>query len=329
MFAARLLVPVPIAVCLQPCCGRVPSGVREPVVPGTGVKITRVGDDFEDPDWEYYFRGYKSSQEMDEEPRLPTGEAKNGRWYEGIKRGHPDVVRRVPTPPGGLEGSTGALLLQSLRTGIPGRVTNRMQQDDFVADVNYRLGGLIPASQCPSVVVRVFLPPVDEWEQRHRSALRLSMCGRDVQGRQRRNVLARHVHRASRTVTTSRTLRLYPHPGQPPRPRLQEPPNHPNRLVDARPVGHSRRPDSLLRQAGHRGPDRRRLPRLGTPVRLPLPTLQDVLLQRLQHRRRQDLVHALDHRRSLGLLPANRDRVDRHQAEVGRRREDDEACMRW
>jgi hypothetical protein len=143
-----------------------PARCVEPTVPGTGIKIARVGDDFEDPTWEYYAHGYKSSQEMDQEPRLPTGEAKNGRWYEGIKRGHPDVVRRVPTPPGGLKGSTGALLLQTQRTGIPGKVTNRMQQDDFVADVNYRLGGSIPAAQCPSVVVRVFLPPVDQWERR-------------------------------------------------------------------------------------------------------------------------------------------------------------------
>ena len=65
----------------NPRTGRDPVGPptfgSDPVVPGTGVKISKVGDDFEDPDWEYYARGLKSSQEMDEEPRLPTGEAKN------------------------------------------------------------------------------------------------------------------------------------------------------------------------------------------------------------------------------------------------------------
>ena len=81
---------------------------------------------------------------------------------EGIRTSRVAFQRR----PGDSTGSQGALLLQSMRTGIPGRVTNRMQQDDFVADVNYRLGGAIPVSQCPSVVVRVFLPPVDEWENR-------------------------------------------------------------------------------------------------------------------------------------------------------------------
>ena len=74
----------------------------EPLVPGTGIEITKVGDDFEDPEWEYYLRGAKSSQEMDERTRLPAGESKNKRWYEGVKRGHPDIVRRVPTPEGGL-----------------------------------------------------------------------------------------------------------------------------------------------------------------------------------------------------------------------------------
>jgi hypothetical protein len=166
MFAARWLVPFPLSTILVALLGNAHVWSTEPVVPGTGLKLTRVGDDFEDPAWEYLYRGPKSSQEMDEQARLPVGEARNGRWYEGIKRGHPDVVRRVPTPPGGLEGSTGALLLQSQRTGIPGRITNRLQQDDFVADVNYRLGGLIPAAQCPSVVVRVFLPPLDQWEKR-------------------------------------------------------------------------------------------------------------------------------------------------------------------
>jgi hypothetical protein len=41
-----------------------------------------------------------------------------------------------------------------------------MQQDDFIADVNYRLGGTIRVSQTPNFVTRVFLPPVDQWENR-------------------------------------------------------------------------------------------------------------------------------------------------------------------
>ena len=67
----------------------------DPVVPGTGTKIAKVGDDFEDVNWQFEHRHPKSSQELDDQPRLPPGEARNLRWYEGIKRGHPDVVRRV------------------------------------------------------------------------------------------------------------------------------------------------------------------------------------------------------------------------------------------
>ena len=56
----------------------------------------------------------KSSQDIDKQQRVPGGESKNGRWYEGIKRGDPDVVRRVATPPDGLSGSTASLCLARL-----------------------------------------------------------------------------------------------------------------------------------------------------------------------------------------------------------------------
>lgn len=138
----------------------------EPVIPGTGQKLAQVGDDFENEAWEYLFNVPKGTRDMDEQDRFPAGEAANGRWYEGMRRGQPDVIRRVPAPEGGLPGSRGALLLQSLWTGIPGQPRNYLGQDDFIADVNYRLAGTIPAARSPSVVVRVFLPPVDTWENR-------------------------------------------------------------------------------------------------------------------------------------------------------------------
>jgi hypothetical protein len=148
-----------------------------PLVPGTGRKLDQVGDDFEDEGWEYTYNNPKSTRENDNSDRLPGGVSKNGRWYEGMKRGQPDVIKRVATPPGGLPGSQGSLLLRSLYTGIPGRPSYHMQQDDFIADVNYRLGGGIPVSRGPSAVVRVFLPPVATWEKRTgpQFAFRLSL----------------------------------------------------------------------------------------------------------------------------------------------------------
>ncbi len=136
------------------------------IVPGTGVQITSVGDDFEDPAWHYDHQGEKSSRDLDDQARLPAGESSNRRWYEGVKHGHPDLIARISTPPGGLPGSEGALLLRTLSSGVPGQVSNRVQQDDFVADVRYRVGQPIPASTCPSVLVRVFFPPLEDWEPR-------------------------------------------------------------------------------------------------------------------------------------------------------------------
>lgn len=137
------------------------------VVPGSGQKFFKIGDDFEDPEWSYVFNHPKCSEENDKQQRLPAGRSANGRWYEGMMRGQPDVIRRVPTPEGGLEGSEGALLMVSKQTGVPGYYSHTMQQDDLIVDVSSRLGYSIPVSWSPSTVVRVYVPPFDEWEVRN------------------------------------------------------------------------------------------------------------------------------------------------------------------
>lgn len=160
------------------------STIAQMIVPGTGTVLIQVGDDFEDPQWEYHFHAPKSSRDIDGQERLPAGSSANGRWYESVKRGHPDIIRRVRTPQGGLAGSHGSLLLQSLYTGIPGQPRYQLAQDDLVADVSYRLGGAIPVARGPSVVVRLFLPPIDQWERRSgphfgfRVALETAAAGR-------------------------------------------------------------------------------------------------------------------------------------------------------
>lgn len=132
--------------------------VEAQVVPGSGFKINEVGDDFEDEDWSYIPNWPKASQNLDSQTRHNLGEAANGRWYESAYRGQPDVIRRVPTPAGGLPGSKGSLLLRSKFTGIPEMVTHKQQQDDFLANVN-GITGAISVANSPSFVVRVFLPP--------------------------------------------------------------------------------------------------------------------------------------------------------------------------
>ncbi|MCA9171340.1 MAG: hypothetical protein KDB23_26905, partial [Planctomycetales bacterium] len=125
------------------------------VVPGSGQKLPQVGDDFEEPNWGFTHNMPKSSEEIDEQTRYPTGSSTNGRWYEGIKRGQPDFMKVVPTPEGGLPGSTGALLMRTLYSGVPGRLSNEMQQDDLVINCQQRLRTAISVSQSPSAVVRV------------------------------------------------------------------------------------------------------------------------------------------------------------------------------
>jgi hypothetical protein len=137
-----------------------------PVVPGTGVKKEQVGDDFEDPDWEYFPNLPKSSRETDERERRPWGVSKNGRWIEGPHRGTPDFLRRVATPEGGLPGSEGSLLIRTLNAGVPGRYSRKGEQDDLLVNTVPRLGGYMSVSRTPSVVVRVYVPPLDQWENR-------------------------------------------------------------------------------------------------------------------------------------------------------------------
>lgn len=135
-------------------------------VPGTGDLVHQAFDDFEAENWSYRLNLPKSSYEQDDNQRGPGGYSNNKLWHEGAKRGTPDVVKRVATPPGGLAGSNGALMFQTKYSGIPGKVTGQQQQDDLLMKIDRRLGRSIPVSWQPSAVVRVYLPPFDQWEQR-------------------------------------------------------------------------------------------------------------------------------------------------------------------
>ncbi len=66
-------------------------------VPGFGVKIQTPAMILKMPNG---LTSTKSQiqREDDENARFPMGYSANGRWFEGMKRGHPDVVKRVATP---------------------------------------------------------------------------------------------------------------------------------------------------------------------------------------------------------------------------------------
>jgi hypothetical protein len=138
--------------------------VAAQVVPGTGTRIAF--DDFEDPSWSYEPNLPKASSNLDNQERAPGGVSSNNRWYESSLRGEPDLVKRVATPPGGLPGSKGSMLLRTLNSGVPGYHTYKYQQDDLIMNAGLTTGGYISPARTPSVVCRVYLPPFEQWEQR-------------------------------------------------------------------------------------------------------------------------------------------------------------------
>jgi hypothetical protein len=152
----------------QPAAAAAPAPPKKPVlVPGTGALVKGIGDDFEDEKWQWNYNHPKSSEEQDKRMRGPMGRSINGRWFEGPKRGTPDVVKRIELPAPGLEGSTHGLLIASLHAGIPGRTTYQMQQDDLIYNMQKVTGRGISVVDSPSVVTRVYMPPFEQWEKRN------------------------------------------------------------------------------------------------------------------------------------------------------------------
>ncbi|MDX1946305.1 MAG: hypothetical protein SFU86_12970 [Pirellulaceae bacterium] len=136
------------------------------VTPGSGIRIAKTGDDFEQLDWNYYPSSPKSSWNIDENMRVPGGISKNNLWVEAGKRGQPDMIRRVITPPAGIPGSIGSMCIQTLQSGIPGRPSGQQQQDDLLHNTQGQVGRTIPVSWTPNCICRVYMPPVSQWENR-------------------------------------------------------------------------------------------------------------------------------------------------------------------
>ncbi len=53
------------------------------------------------------------------------------------------------------------MLMRTLYSGIPNQVDGERQQDDLIGNTSSGIGGFVPVSWRPSVVVRVYLPPFD------------------------------------------------------------------------------------------------------------------------------------------------------------------------
>lgn len=76
------------------------------------------------------------------------------------------MLEVIPTPEGGLPASEHALLIRTLHSGVPGRGSRQLEQDDIIVDCSSRLGTAIRPSELPNCVVRVYLPPPYQWEDR-------------------------------------------------------------------------------------------------------------------------------------------------------------------
>ena len=131
-------------------------------VPGTGTKLA--GEDFEDPEWKFEVNWPKSSYNLNRWVNEPLGVSSNGIFHESSKRGIPEIMKRVKPPEGGMSGSTGALRMQTLYAGIPGQPSYKTQQDDALMDLDSQLSGAIPVSWYPSSIVRVYMPPFEQWD---------------------------------------------------------------------------------------------------------------------------------------------------------------------
>lgn len=145
--------------------GVAPALAQAQVVPGSGTLLVTACDDFEDEKWNFTYNLPKASSNIDKTVRHPAGLSANYKWHESTYRGTPDHVKRVETPAGGIPGSKGALAIQTLNSGIPGQISNKFQQDDLIAGLAQTIGYL-PVNRSPSFVVRVYMPPFDQWEKR-------------------------------------------------------------------------------------------------------------------------------------------------------------------
>jgi hypothetical protein len=58
------------------------------------------------------------------------------------------------------------MLMRTLQAGTPGRPSWHSQQDDLIVSLRGPMGGTIPVSWLPSFVVRVYMPPFEQWERR-------------------------------------------------------------------------------------------------------------------------------------------------------------------
>ena len=158
--------------------------------PGSGRRLDRYSDTFEEPGWNYNDNNPKLHNQYHDpgsgwtnaipDRNAPLGVSVNGKWQEGTVRGHPDIVERTNTPRRGPSGSRYALRLRTRNSGTPGLTEGTVQQDDLLlSSATDNLLSNLPLGNGLSVVTRIYLPKLKKWEKRqgYHMGFRVSVSG--------------------------------------------------------------------------------------------------------------------------------------------------------
>lgn len=114
---------------------------------GRTVRLDALCDDFEDINWSYN----------------PQTEVFNKKlWRGGSGRGVPELLKRITTPDGGKDGSIGALEIRTNETEIY-KDNYPNQEDLLTAEYEQILKHKLTRADQPVFIVRVWLPPFDQW----------------------------------------------------------------------------------------------------------------------------------------------------------------------
>ena len=73
----RIAYFVALASLIQAVVTEHSFGQSRSFVPGTGVELTQVGDNFEDPNWKWIPNGPKSTEDINERQNTPIGKSAN------------------------------------------------------------------------------------------------------------------------------------------------------------------------------------------------------------------------------------------------------------
>jgi len=117
-------------------------------------------DDFEDENWHYDYSKHTCFR------KFWRGNPDVG----GSQRGEPELLARVPTPYGGKNGSSGALEIRTNKIDS-GKVPD--QEDLLTIEFEEILGYKLSRIHQPVFIVRVWLPPFDEWGDTYYFGFRL------------------------------------------------------------------------------------------------------------------------------------------------------------